>query len=47
LIEFIADWLGIRKSAVSIVSGDKARSKLVRVSGVSAEQFRQRLKSDR
>ena len=35
LIEFIAEWLGVRQSAVSIVSGDKARNKLVRVSGVT------------
>ncbi len=38
LIEFVAEWLGVRRSAVSIVSGDKARNKLVRVSGVTREQ---------
>jgi hypothetical protein len=38
LIEFVAEWLGVRRSVVSIVSGDKARSKLVRVSGVTREQ---------
>ncbi len=38
LIEFIADWLGVRRSAVSIVGGDKARNKRVRVSGVRREQ---------
>ncbi len=38
LIEFIAEWLGVRRSAVSIVSGDKARNKLVRVHGVTREQ---------
>jgi uncharacterized protein len=38
LIEFIAEWLGVRRSAVSIVSGDKARNKLVRVNGVTREQ---------
>jgi hypothetical protein len=35
LIEFVAEWLDVRRSAVSIVSGDKARNKLVRVSGVT------------
>jgi len=39
LIEFVAKWLSVRRSAVSIVSGDKARSKLVRVSGVTREQM--------
>ncbi len=43
LIEFIADWLGVRRSAVSIVSGDKARNKIVRVAGVTIEQVRARL----
>jgi uncharacterized protein (TIGR00251 family) len=38
LIEFVAKWLDVRRSAVSIVSGDKARNKLVRVSGVTREQ---------
>jgi uncharacterized protein (TIGR00251 family) len=35
LIAFVAEWLGVRRSAVSIVSGDKARNKLVRVRGVT------------
>lgn len=44
LIEFVAEWLGVRRSAVSIVSGDKARNKLVRVTGVTREQVMQRVK---
>ena len=43
LIEFVAEWLGVRRSAVSIVSGDKARNKLVRVSGVTREQVLQKV----
>ena len=39
LIEFIAEWLGVRRSAVSIVSGDKARNKIVRVNEVTREQM--------
>ena len=38
LIEFVAEWLGVRRSAVSIISGDKARNKIVRVNGVTREQ---------
>ena len=38
LIEFVAEWLGVKRSAVSIISGDKARNKLVRVNGVTREQ---------
>jgi hypothetical protein len=38
LIEFVAEWLGVRRSAVSIVSGDKARNKVVRVSGVTRKR---------
>jgi uncharacterized protein (TIGR00251 family) len=37
LIEFVAEWLGVRRSAVSIVSGDKARNKLVRVKDVTRQ----------
>ncbi len=43
LIEFVAEWLGVRKSAVSIVSGEKARHKRLRVTGVTVEAVRQRL----
>jgi len=39
LIEFVAEWLGVRRSAVSIVSGDKARNKVVRVSGVTRKRM--------
>jgi uncharacterized protein (TIGR00251 family) len=38
LIECVAEWLGVKRSAVSIVSGDKARNKIMRVSGVMREQ---------
>jgi uncharacterized protein (TIGR00251 family) len=38
LIEFVAEWLGVRRNAVSIVSGDKARTKFVRVTGITREQ---------
>ena len=43
LIEFVAERLGVRRSAVSIVSGDKARHKLVRVTCVNREQAETRL----
>ena len=38
LIEFVAARLGVRRSAVSVVSGDKARNKLVRVNGVTRQK---------
>jgi uncharacterized protein (TIGR00251 family) len=38
LIEFVAEWLGVRRSVVSIVSGDKTRNKLVQVRGITREQ---------
>ncbi|NTU63454.1 MAG: YggU family protein [Chloroflexi bacterium] len=42
LIEFVAEWLGVKRSAVSIISGDKARNKLVRVNGETREQVEAR-----
>ncbi len=38
LIEFVAEWLDVRRSAVSIIRGDKTRNKLVHVKGVTREQ---------
>ena len=43
LLAFVAEWLGVRKSAVSIVSGDRARHKRLHVTGVTVEAVRQRL----
>ncbi len=38
LVEFVAERLGVRRSVVSIISGDKARNKIVRVNGVTREK---------
>src|SRR5512143_4269418 len=43
LIEFVAEWLGVRRGAVSIVSGDRARNKLVQVKGVTRESVLKKL----
>lgn len=43
LIEFVAGWLGVRKSAISIASGEKARHKRVQVVGLTVEAVRQKL----
>lgn len=43
LMEFVADWLGVRKSAVTIVSGEKARHKRVQVAGLTVEAVRRKL----
>ena len=43
LIEFVAGWLGVRKSAVSIVSGEKARHKRVQVMGLAVEAVNKKL----
>lgn len=43
IVKFIADALGIRKSQVELVSGDKSREKTVRVIGLSVSDIRARL----
>ncbi len=43
LIEFVAEWLDVRKSAVSIVSGERARHKRMQVAGLSVEAVRRKL----
>lgn len=40
LVEFLADALGVAKSAISIRSGETGRRKIVRVEGVTADQAR-------
>ena len=42
-IEFFADFLQVSRSSVLIVSGQTGRSKVVQVSGLSADQIRERL----
>lgn len=43
LVRFLADRLDVSRSAVALVSGHTSRSKLVEVTGVSAEEARRRL----
>jgi uncharacterized protein len=43
-IEFLAEALDVPRSSVTIVSGQNSRNKLVRVAGMSAKAFRERLK---
>jgi uncharacterized protein (TIGR00251 family) len=44
-VEFFAKSLKVRRSSVSIASGERSRSKIVRVAGVTAQQFWERLSS--
>lgn len=43
IVKFIADALGIRRSQVELISGDKSREKIIRVSGLSEGEVRSRL----
>ena len=45
VIEFFADLFAIGRSSVTIASGETSRTKVIRVSGIGAEQVRQRLQS--
>ena len=42
-IEFLAEMVGVSRSAVSIVSGATSRNKVVRIAGTSAAALRRRL----
>jgi hypothetical protein len=42
-IEFLANALKVPRSSVSIVSGETRRTKVIRVTGLSREELRQRL----
>ena len=43
----LAKALGVRPSAVTVVQGERGRDKVVRVSGVTAEEIEQRLAGPR
>lgn len=43
VIEFFAEFFEIPRSSVSIASGETSRNKVIRVSGMSAQQVRERV----
>jgi hypothetical protein len=43
VVEFFADFFQISRSSVTITSGETSRLKIVRITGITAEQLRQRL----
>lgn len=43
LVAFLAERLGVRKSQVEIVAGATSRRKMIRVTGLSAQEIKERL----
>ena len=43
IVKFVADSLGLRKSQVELVSGDKSREKTLRITGLTDSDIRARL----
>jgi uncharacterized protein (TIGR00251 family) len=43
LVSFLARLLGVKKTQVLLVSGEKARQKIVEIEGATLEQVRERL----
>lgn len=43
IVKFIADVLGVRKSQVELVSGEKSREKTVKIDEVTMEEIRVRV----
>lgn len=44
IVKFVADALGVRKSQVELVQGDKSREKTLRISGMSLDDIHAKLK---
>jgi uncharacterized protein (TIGR00251 family) len=42
-IRFLAEFLKVPRSSITIASGQNSRRKLIRITGITAEQFRARL----
>jgi uncharacterized protein (TIGR00251 family) len=43
LVKFLAEALGVSRAQIEIVSGEKSKQKIVRVSGVSAAQIQNKI----
>lgn len=43
LLDFLAKQLGLRRGQVILVSGQSARQKLIRITGLSAQEIKRRL----
>jgi uncharacterized protein (TIGR00251 family) len=43
LTSFLAKLLGLKKSGITIIAGDKSRDKVVAISGVNADEIRNTL----
>ncbi len=43
IVKFVAESLGVRKSHVELVSGERSREKTVRITGLSDSEVRARL----
>jgi uncharacterized protein (TIGR00251 family) len=46
-IRFLAEFLKVPRSSITIASGQSSRNKVIRVAGLTAEQFRARLNAGR
>jgi len=44
-IEFLADFLKVPRSSITIAAGETSRNKVIRVAGLSADELRRRLHS--
>lgn len=43
VVEFLAGWFQIPRASVTITSGENSRLKIVRITGITAEQLRRKL----
>ena len=43
LVDVVADKLGVARSAVLIVKGDRGREKLIEIQGISEKEFMERI----
>ena len=43
LVEMLRDWLGVKRSQVSLMSGDKNRNKVFLIHGVTVEDLTTRI----
>lgn len=44
-VEFLAEWLGVKKGQVTIVSGEKSRTKIVQIAGMTRQRVLDKLET--
>lgn len=46
-VKFLAEKLGVKRSSITLVSGEKSRNKVLQIEGLSWEEITQRIRAEK